>query len=291
MEQQDRVKRYAQSLEKNLQNAHHSLKKTAEDFQEMCLIVKPEKNVPRDIIIDIRQTYKEIRERLIEVKAIQELLKGKYRQYVRPNPTRDKEVAELGFLAKTSYSKFEYTIMQIQAREKAKVIEKGKDHTVKTKQVGPFQWFQSKENQTIFLEGLRMLKEAYPEASTSLGDGERRDGTQNRLTGGPSLTLFVFKGESQSLDELQPQIQLRERDIIERYSKDELRGVLLHMREIDPSEIESILQRFMKSDRFSNLKCLLLRVQSLEPLGSHLVDSVEKTLGEMAEGQTKTLSI
>jgi len=75
--QQDKTKKYAESLEKNLAGAHHSLKKNVEDLQEMCIIVSPERNVPRDMIIDIRQSYKEIQEQLSEIKAIQQLLKGK----------------------------------------------------------------------------------------------------------------------------------------------------------------------------------------------------------------------
>ena len=101
MEPQDRVKKYAESLDKSIENTRYDLKKTMEDFREKCLLVSPEKNVPRDVVIELREIYKEIRERLTETKAIQQLLKGKYRQYVRANPTRDKELTELGFLAKT----------------------------------------------------------------------------------------------------------------------------------------------------------------------------------------------
>src|SRR5512139_1265068 len=120
MEQQDRVKKYAESLDRTIESTRYDLKKTVEDFQEKCLLVSPEKNVPRDVVTDLREIYKEIRERLGEAKAIQQLLKGKYRQYVRANPARDKELTELGFLAKTCYSKFEYILLQIQAKERAK---------------------------------------------------------------------------------------------------------------------------------------------------------------------------
>jgi hypothetical protein len=290
-QQQERAKKYAESLDKNLNSTHHTLKKNVEDFQEMCLIVSPERNVPRDIIVQIRQGYKEIREQIIEFKAIQQLLKGKYRQHVRGNPARDKDVAELGFVAKTCFSKFEYILVQIQAKEKTRDAERLKEQASKMKPGVPVLWFQSKENQTLFLEGLRMLRESHPEVPADSAEGERREGTQNELTGGPSLTFFVFKGEPPALDELQSQIQLREGDIIERHGQDELRGVLFHVREIDPSEIEGILQRFMKNDQFSSLKCLLVRVQSQEKFGPRLVDFVEKSLREMGEGEAKTVTV
>jgi hypothetical protein len=63
--EKDRVQRYAESLERTIQNNYHYLKETMEDFQEMCRMVTPERNVPREIIIDIREIYKEIRDRSI----------------------------------------------------------------------------------------------------------------------------------------------------------------------------------------------------------------------------------
>jgi hypothetical protein len=291
MEHQDRTKKYALSLEKSLDSTHHTLKKNVEDLQEMCLVVSPERNIPRDIIVDIRQSYKEIREQLTEIKTIQQLLKGKYRQHVRSNPARDKEVAELGFLAKTCFTKFEYTLIQIQAKEKAREAERQKEQAAKGKPGAPGLWFQSKENQTLFLEGLRMLTEFHPEVPADSGEGERREGAQGGLIGGASLTFFVFKGELSTLDELQSQIQLRERDILERHGQDELRGVLFHVREVDPSEIEGILQRFIKDERFSSLKCLLVRVQSQEKFAPRLVDFIEKSLREMGEGEVRTVAV
>jgi hypothetical protein len=136
-----------------------------------------------------------------------------------------------------------------------------------------------------------MLKASHGEVPVRSAEGERREGTQGGMAGGGSLTLFVFKGELPTLDELQSQIQLRERDIIERHGQDELRGVLFHVREVDPSEIEGILQRFMKDERFSSLKCLLVRVQSQEKFNPKLVEFIEKNLREMGEGDVKTQTV
>ncbi len=293
MEPQDRVKKYAESLDKTVENTRYDIKKIVEDFHEKCLLVSPEKNVPRDVVTDLRETYKEIRERLTEAKAIQQLLKGKYRQYVRANPTRDKELTELGFLAKTCYSKFEYILLQIQAKERAKLkgVHKEREHSSKANGKAPFQWFQSNENEAMFLQEVEMMKNLGQEAPSPVANGERREIPKESVAGGLNLTLFVIKGDPLALDALQAQIQLRDQDILERYNKEELRGVLSHLREIDPSEIENILRRSMKSDRFSNLKCLLVRIQSQEVLIPTLLERIEKTLGEMAEGETRSLSV
>ena len=80
----------------------------------------PERNVPAEIIVDIREMYKEIRNRLTEIKAIEQLLQGKYRQYYHRDSLRDKEIMEFGFIAKNCYSKFEYTLMQIEAIKRLK---------------------------------------------------------------------------------------------------------------------------------------------------------------------------
>jgi hypothetical protein len=290
--EQDRSKRYAESLEKTIQNTHHYLKKTVEDFKERCLMVSPEKSLPRDIVVDIRETYKEIRERLTEIKAIQQLLKGKYRQYVRSNPSRDKELAEIGFLAKTCYSKFEYTLMQIQAKQRVKDQERLRERggSPKGSAAAPVQWFKSPENQEMFLQVFQVLRESNREGPPDLEKGERQERAP-APGGGQSVTLFAFQGDPDSLDQLQPQIQLRERDILERFSRDELRGVLTHLRAIGPSEMESILGRFTKGSQFSSLKCLLLRMESQERLTNQLLEKVKENLAGMAEGETRTFSI
>lgn len=59
--ERDSLQRYAESLEKTIQSNHHYLKENVKNFQEMCLMVTPERNVPPEIVLDIRQLYKEIR--------------------------------------------------------------------------------------------------------------------------------------------------------------------------------------------------------------------------------------
>jgi hypothetical protein len=63
-------------------------------------MVTPERNVPKEIIVDIRELFKEIRNRLTEIKAVQQLLQGKYRQYYRRDSLRDKEILEFGLSLK-----------------------------------------------------------------------------------------------------------------------------------------------------------------------------------------------
>lgn len=119
----DQMQRYAESLERVLQNHYYNLKKRHEEFCEKCLIAAPGRSIPQGIIIDVREIYKEIRQMLTEIKAIQNILKGKYKQYYRKNPLRDKEILEIEFQAKNYYSKFESGLKELH-KEKRPTVKK-----------------------------------------------------------------------------------------------------------------------------------------------------------------------
>lgn len=279
--EKDRVQRYAEGLERTVQNNFHYLKKTIEEFQEMCRMVTPERNIPTGILVDIREMYKEIRTRLAEIKVIEQLLQGKYRQYYQRNAMRDKEVMEFGFLAKNCYSKFEYTLMQIEA------IKRLKESSHKVDSLSDrLQWFCLKENQVALIKNLRILKELdYEPAPPKIGM-ERRE-----VIGSRTLTLFLFHGDSGSLDFFQSQIRLREHDLMERYSQEEIHGALVHLRKVDPHQVEEVFHRLMKNSGMKKLKCLLLPIRSPEALGEALFDLISSTLEQMMEGELKTISI
>ena len=279
----DRVQRYVKSLERTIQNNYHYLKETIEDFQKLCRLITPEKKAPQEITIDIRKINKEIEDRLTEIKEIQQLLQGKYRQYYRRNILRDKEIMEFGFIAKYCYSKFEYTLMQIGAmrrlREKEPLLKV--DHQRKS-----FQWFSSKENHVTFIKNLKILMELDYEPTPEVIGGERRE-----MTGERTLTLFLFNGDSPSLDELQSQIRLREHDIIDRSDRNELRGVMTHLRKAESSAVEKTFQRFIENGESTKLKCLLLPIYSQKDLEGDISYLIKTTLQEMKEGEVKTVTI
>jgi hypothetical protein len=188
---------------------------------------------------------------------------------------------EFGFIVKNCYSKFEYTMVQIEA------IKRLKEHTPKMDHLSePFQWFRSKENQVALIKNLRMLTELDYEPTPEEVGEERRD-----MAGSRTFTLFLFSGDSLSLDHLQSQIRLREHDIIERYSQEEVRGVWVHLRKIDPPEVEKIFQHFMEAGGLTKLQCLLLPIHSPKNLEGDLLKLIKTTLQEMTEGGLKTLSI
>jgi hypothetical protein len=93
------------------------------------------------------------------------------------------------------------------------------------------------------------------------------------------------------MDQFQSQMRLREHDIKERFTKDQLRGALTHLREISPSEVEKVIRRFTDNSEFSKPKCLLFSIQSQKDLKKEILSKAENILQMMAGGEVRTLSV
>ena len=138
------------------------------------------------------------------------------------------------------------------------------------------------------LKAVRLLKELDYEAPPQEIGHERREVVENRPR---SLTFFIIAGEPGSIDNLQSRIRFREHDVIERYGSHEFRGLLVHLREIDPSELRNLFQRFIEASGDSKARCLLFPVRSPKDIEGDLTREIEKTLQEMAGGEVRLFSI
>ncbi len=283
--EKDRGQGYVEGLERMLKGSQFSLKDAMAHFQEMCRKIIPEKDLPDEMILEIRKTYREIQDQLNKIKGIQQLLEGKYRQYYRRNPLREREVVEFGFLAKNYYFKFESILKEGIARgtfrEQARPLrEYG--------QIVVIPWFHSAENQGILLRNLESLSKLDYKISAALESEERRRIVQS---GSRSLSLFTLSGEANFIDDLQSRMKLREYDIMERYGPDEFRGVLTHLKDISAAEVERVMRRFMQSGEFYKPKCLLFPIQTSRDLRKEMLGSTEELLRKLAVGEVKTLLI
>jgi hypothetical protein len=275
----------AAGLERIVENTRFDLREEIDQFQELCLMITPERNVPIDIITDIRQTYKKIQDQLTKINGAKQLLEGKYRQYYHRDHQREREIMEIAFLAKSLYLTFEYTLKEIEAKSKLKDKEElFEAHRLRKS----FSWFHSKGNQIILLRNLRNLSELAYKTKFELGFERRREVIQNGMR---SISLFALSGEVTLIDNLQPRMRLREYDIIERYTEEEARGALTHLREIPLPEVEKVIRRFMDSSEFLKMKCLLLRIRSQNDLEKEIIASTNNVLQEMGMGEVKILSI
>jgi hypothetical protein len=283
--EKDRGQGYVEGLERMLKGSQLSLKDTMAHFQEMCSKITREKDLPEEVILDIRKTYRDIQDQLNKIKGIQQLLEGKYRQYYRRNPLRERELVEFGSLAKNYYFKFESMLKEGVARSTFRVQARP---LREYGQIVVIRWFHSEENQGILLRNLEGLSRLDYRISAALQSEERRRVVQS---GSRSLSLFTLAGEANFIDDLQSRIKLREYDITERYGPDEFRGVLTHLKEVSAAEVERVMKRFMESGEFSKPKCLLFPIQSSRDLRKEILGSTEGLLRKLAAGEVKTLLI
>jgi hypothetical protein len=283
-ENQSRLISYVKSLSRKVRDDIQFIKDNVQELKDLSRFVSPEKNVPQGMIVDIREMYKEIQNRFKEIHAIQQMMQGKYRQYYQyygRDPVREKEILELSFVVKTTYSRFEENMKLIIEKGRAKDREEAEKRSQKARII---QWFVSRENQIALLRNIRTIREL------DYGLASGKEGAEKRVTEGVrSLTLFLIRGEAPVLDAVQSQLNLREHDLMERHDERELRGVMTHLREVDPSEIEALIRRLLEKLGFSNLKSLLLHVRPHEDLELKGTELISKALEEMKEGEVRTL--
>jgi hypothetical protein len=276
---------YAASLERTMETMHLDLGEAMDELQELCLLITPERNVPVEIITDIRQTYKRIQEQLTKIRGVKQLLEGKYRQYYHRDSRREREATEFAFLAKSLYSKFECTLQEIETKKKLRGRE---EQLAEYPQRMPFPWFQSKGNQVMLLRNLRDLYALDYKIQLGLECEQRREIVWNGMR---SISLFVISGEAALIQHLQFQMRLREHDIKERSAQGECRGALTHLKEISPLDVERVIRRYTSSIGFSKVKCLLLRIQSQEDLEKEMMGSIGNILRVTEAGEMRTLSV
>jgi hypothetical protein len=268
-----------------MDNTRFDLRETMDQFQGLCLMITAERNVPVDIITETRQTYKKIQDLLTKISGAKQLLEGKYRQYYRRDYQHDREIMEIAFLAKNLYLTFEYTLQEKEAKYKLKDRE---EHSEVHRPHIPFPWFQAAGNQIVLLRNLDTLSELDYKTTFGLGFERRRDLIQSGMR---SISLFALSGDPALMDDLQTRMRLREYDIVERYTKEEFRGALTHLRKISPSEVQKVLRRLSDSNEFLKMKCLLLPVQSQKDLKKEIMRSTENILNVMEVGEVRVLSI
>jgi hypothetical protein len=281
----DRIQRYVASLEQVIRNTHSDLKETMAQFQEYSQWFAVERTVPITIATDMRKAYKDMHDRMSKIRGIDQLLQGRYRQYYRRDPVRDREMSEMAALSKNLYSRFESMLEEIEE----KGGEKGEGEREMFNRSLPYQWFRSAENQVILMNNLRGLYDLdYIYKAGAGSDFVRKPRiTQNEAR---SLSLFSLSGQGGVIDLVQFRMRLREYDIKERYAQDELRGVLTHLRRISMQEVEDIVRRFIGNAQGPKLKCLLLSLQSEESLRHQsLLSSARDVLKGMQTGEVRTL--
>lgn len=283
--EKERVQGYVASLEQIIMCTHLDLEETMSAFQDMCLRVTPKRVVPTRVISDIREAYKEIQDQLTKIRGIDQLLRSKYKQYHQRDTPSSGEIMEFAFLAKSLYLKFENTLQAIEANRRLR--DKGEHSETYGPRIS-LRWFHSRVNQVLLARNLRSLYELDYKNRCDLKSGQRREVIRNGMR---SVSLFALSGEVGLIDVLHSRVQLREYDIKERYSGNEFRGALTHLREISPSEVERVIRRFTDSRDFLKLKCVFMPIQSQKDLARAVLNSPEKVLELLTQGEVRIFPI
>jgi hypothetical protein len=256
-----KTKRYVMSLENKMEMSHLFLSDIHDEFREKCKMVTPGKPFPGDVVSRVKRQYKEIRDRLAEIRAIQQLLKGKYRRAAKRNPLRDKKIDELGFAFKNYYSSFEFNLRTIERLKRKSEQEPRKSEGL----------YRGQGNNLRFMEGLKLL-------------GLREGGYH-------SISVIFLKGDKASIEEIYGRgIRLKEGDVFEKYGDDEIRMSIAHGEESESRKIQEVMRRFLLRKAFKSVKCAIYRVEKEGDLGRDVEGLLYQALDSIGNKELKVVS-
>lgn len=255
-----KIRRYVMSLENNIDMNCRFLGDIHDEFRDRCKMVAPGKSFPPDVIARVRRQYKEIRDRLAEIRAVQQLLKGKYRRAARKNPLRDKKIDELGFAFKNYYSSFEFNLRAIERLRREPGQEPRKPQVL----------YQSQENNLKFEAGLKLL-------------GQREGGYH-------SISVVFLRGDRDSIEEIYERgIRLKEGDVFEKHGDDEIRMSIAHGEEPESRMIKEVMKRFLLHEAGKSIKCAIYRVEKEGDLRRDVERLLYQALDSMGNKELKVV--
>ena len=124
-QQEINIKRQAQSLERTLLGVIHFLEDTYDQFQQLCRVFNPKRGYSATTAKDIREIYKTAGAKIAEARALQQVLRSKYRGYAQLDPQRQRQLEELSLMYRKDYRFFEQNQSQWEREQrvqKEKVI-------------------------------------------------------------------------------------------------------------------------------------------------------------------------
>jgi hypothetical protein len=269
-------------IEKNQQY----LDAMAEDLKKKLAGGAPLEQVPAAILREALAVYENMRTRLLEIGAVEQLLARKQNRPAAQDPARQKLIAELD-------SQIGLISGRLPKRTSAPGGAPEPAGTSGPRRATPSeQWLRTEEDSVAFTRNVRLLDELdyAPVGPPPPGTAAAPDSRRVVEPSGRGFTLFSVRGPAAALDALHPQIRFREHDIIERFSAGEIRGVLTHLRQVLTEDVVNIFRRLITS-RFSEAVCILVRLQSPDHLGGHLLQYLDRMAEEMRPGQIRSVII
>jgi hypothetical protein len=100
-------KKQAQGLERNLKGVAHLLEERYGEFQQLCRVFNPKRGYSPTVVKEIKETYKMAVAKFAEARALQQLIRGRYRAYVQLDQQLQRGVEELFLMYRKDYRFFE----------------------------------------------------------------------------------------------------------------------------------------------------------------------------------------
>ncbi|OGP93934.1 MAG: hypothetical protein A2Z19_06925 [Deltaproteobacteria bacterium RBG_16_54_18] len=113
-------KRQAQGLERNLKGIIHFLEDQYTEFQQLCRVFNPRRGYSPTAAKEIKETYKMSSAKFAEARALQQLMRGKYRGYADLDPQLQRQVEELSLMFRKDYRFFEQNQNAWEREQKAR---------------------------------------------------------------------------------------------------------------------------------------------------------------------------
>ena len=117
--QETNIKRQAESLQRNFQGILHFLENTYDEFQQLCRVFNPKRGYSPTAARDIKETYKRANAKIAEARALQQLLRNKYRGYVQLDGQQQRAVEEFSLTFRKDYRYFEQNQSQWEREQRA----------------------------------------------------------------------------------------------------------------------------------------------------------------------------
>ncbi len=255
-----KVRRYVMSLENKIDMNLRFLSDIHDEFREKCKMVTPGRTFPTDVVARVKQQYKEVKDRFAEIRAVQQLLRGRYRRAAKKNPLRDKKIDELGFAFKNHYSSFEFNLRAIERLKRQSQQEVGKPHHP----------FRDRDKNLKFNGALKLL---------------------NAKEGGyRSISVVFLKGDKASIGKIcERGIRVGEGGIFEKYADDEIRMSIVHSEELGSDRLQEAMGRFLQHEWIESAKCAIYQVGEQGDLRRDVEGLLHQTLESMGNKELKVV--
>ena len=105
--QEINIKRQAQSLERNFKGVLHFIEDKYGEFQQLCRVFNPKRGYSPTTARDIKEIYKTATAKFAEARALQQIIRGKYRGIVSLDAQVQRQLEELSLVYRKDYRFFE----------------------------------------------------------------------------------------------------------------------------------------------------------------------------------------